>query len=363
MKKIIDLNYLFWISYIFLILSEMFIGLRYFSSISTIITFLGLVLLSIFILLKIKSYSLRSLVGFSILLLCSFISYIKLKDFTVLKLLILLLSLKDIPFEKFIKKEFKIRSVLFVLVVILSFLGLNLGKQFYIRGNIKRYALGFMHPNAAGFYLFLLAIEYIFINRKEMKGIKYFFPIFLAGIIQMVTNSRTSFLALLFVIVGTIYINKSNNKLFRTKIFQIICSNLFIILSLLIFGVLELYNTGNDLILNFNNLFSNRLYYFNQFVSTYDITFFGNSFDTYILDNAYLHLLLRFGVITYLFYYIIFFKLFKMSFEKKDYTLVIIYIVMLFFGLMENSMYKATYNVFLLGFSEVVFQKERKNEK
>lgn len=359
MAKKVNFNCLFWISYAFLIFSEMFINIKYFSSMSDMLTLIGILGLCLFILLKNQSYSFKFIILFLFLLGCSIFSYLKLNDFTVLKLLLLLVSLKNIPFEDFVKKEFKIRSFMFLMVFILSLVGFSIGNYFFVRGSIKRYTLGFSHPNIAGFYLFLLAVEYIYINRKKMKFQNYIFPIIMAVLIQVLTNSRTSFLALIFVILAVLYINNSNNRLFNSKVFKFFGSNLFIILSLIIYIVVYLYNSGNELAINLNELLSNRIFYYTNFINKYQIKLFGNSFDTYILDNSYLHLLLRFGLVTYIFYYLIFSKKIKDAFLKKDYTLVIIFIVMLFFGLMENSIYKSTFNIFLLSFSEIIFFKNK----
>ena len=108
-----------------------------------------------------------------------------------------------------------------------------------------------------------------------------------------------------------------------------------------------------------NNLTSGRLKLFSYFFENYNINLFGNVLNEYyVLDSSYLRLILGFGLITYLFYYIVFYKEIDFSLKNKDYTMVVILIGILIYGLTENSMYKSTLNVFILLFSNVIFKKD-----
>ena len=253
------------------------------------------------------------------------------------------------------------KKVLFLLVFTCSILGLTNVNSF-IREGKTRYTLGFIHPNTTAFYLFILACEYLYINRHNSKKYSYIIPLFYEIIIYFVTDSRTAFYVLFIIIVLNYIVkicNKKNIKIFDNKIIKIILKNSFFIFTIITIILTNIYIKGDSISFKLNNLTSGRLKLFSYFFENYNINLFGNVLNEYyVLDSSYLRLILGFGLITYLFYYIVFYKEIDFSLKNKDYTMVVILIGILIYGLTENSMYKSTLNVFILLFSNVIFKKD-----
>lgn len=366
MRKSLSIDLIFWFSYILVIFAEMFNNISLVEKYSNFITSVGLLIMCVYVFMKNKSYSIKFVLLFPILIFASILTFLKLDDFTILKFIMLLFALKNIDFSRFIKNDFKIRIIMFVTVFLCSCVGLCEVTSF-IRENITRYTLGFIHPNTTGFYLLLIGLEYIYINKDSNKINIFIVPIFICLIINFITDSRTSLLAMIITILGLFYVKFSNNKLGENRFFKILTKNLFLIITCFTVVLIELFSKQNSFAIFVNDSFSFRLTYFSYFWTNYSIKLLGNDLNTYfVLDSTYLQLLLRFGLIAYLFYYIMYVKRIEKAFKEKDYLLIIIMIAMLFYGFTENAAFKSTYNIFLLSFSDVIFKKNKeidKNEK
>lgn len=356
MRKL-TINCIFWIGYTMIIFAEMFNNIPFLEKNNDFITLIGLIIVCGYILIKNKSYNTKFVLIFSFVIFISILTYLKLDDFTILKFMMLLLAMKTIDFSDFVKHDFKIRIFMSIMVFLCSCIGLCGVTSFYREGTV-RYTLGFIHPNIAGFYMLLIGAEYIYINKAK----KHFFiiPIILCAIINFITDSRTSLLAMILIILGSCYVKFSKNKLGNNRIIRIIIKNLFLIITCFTIVVIVLFDKQNNFALFINNKFSNRLTYFSYFWNNYSANILGNNLTSYyVLDNAYLQLILRYGLISYIFYYIMYKKRIDKAFKDTDYYLIIIMVCMMVYGFTENAMYKSTYNIFLLSFSDVIFKKNK----
>ena len=75
------------------------------------------------------------------------------------------------------------------------------------------------------------------------------------------------------------------------------------------------------------------------------------------LDNAYVNMLLRYGVLVFLIFSIGYLYLIKNMTMQKKYVLVIILFLYSLYGAMEPALYMITHNIFLIAFSEILYNK------
>lgn len=103
-------------------------------------------------------------------------------------------------------------------------------------------------------------------------------------------------------------------------------------------------------------MLSNRLFLNHYFLNTYSLTLLGNDVVTtkyLILDNSYINILLRFGILFLIFMYFNFYSIMKKLYREKNYILIIIFIILLFYGFSESFLYKVSANAFLLYFGKI----------
>ena len=216
MKGKIKLEILFWIGYFLIVFSEMFINVKIVCNYTEIITITGLLFLIVYMLFLSKYYTKKDFWLMILLFGMSIYTYFICRDFTIIKFLILVYCLKNISFDRLIKKDFYIKISLFVILILLSILGLCNVISFN-RGTTIRYTLGFIHPNTAGFYIMLLVFEYMYIY-KEKKSINKM-SIIIIGICinSLLTDSRSSVLALI-LLAGSMYIFKIFKNILNSRI-------------------------------------------------------------------------------------------------------------------------------------------------
>ena len=78
---------------------------------------------------------------------------------------------------------------------------------------------------------------------------------------------------------------------------------------------------------------------------------------TYVLDDAYMHILMVYGICTYLIILIASYLLNKKLLIEKQYILLSIWLVLYFYGFSETGLFKIQFNSFLIILSYIVYNK------
>lgn len=363
MKKTINEKSLFWLGYFLIIFSDMFVMVDLVSSLLDYINVIGLILIILYNFIT-SSYDWKTTIIMIILFLCSIFSYSIFKDFIILKFLILLFSLKKMDFDELIKKDITIKISLTLLLILLFILGLT-NSQTFIRNESLRYSLGFTHPNTAGFYFMIIAFELIYLYRGKIKKTYIFYLILLAIMVNELTGSRSSVISIILLSIFLLYYKYSKCRLLNNKIIKFVVRNSFFILMLFSFIVTMKYQSGTSLAIKLNSILSGRLSLFSFYVSRYNIMVFGNDLITkgnMTLDNSYLYLLLKFGIISFLVYYLLYRQKIMELYQNKDYVFIFIILTLMIYGLMEITTLKSTYNIFLLSFSTLLFKSSKEKK-
>ena len=138
------------------------------------------------------------------------------------------------------------------------------------------------------------------------------------------------------------FLNKTHDSLpiFHQKIshkIKPIIPHLFLIFT--IFSVLLAVFFGSTVHNVVNELLSNRPYFSNYYLENHlYFNLFGHDVvGIYVLDNFYLSLLVKTGIISYLVYFYLFYKGGKVV--AHDYRLVLIIIFTLMYGILECNLY------------------------
>lgn len=229
-----------------------------------------------------------------------------------------------------------------------------------VRAGIARSAMGFTHPNTLGLYLLVICTAFSVIRFGKNP-----FPdlviISLAVVINLtVADSRTAallgvFQALLLVIFYCIR-SKDGRKIVR-RCFA------FLVIGLLLVSMYFMvsYDPSNPLHALFNKVLSGRLRLAHGYYSMQPLTLLGSTFEgfppiyyedgvpkTFVVDNAWCHLILRFGIVPALLFVggflALFFRLLR---EERWDSLLFGLVLMTVYGLSENFGIRFECNFFL----------------
>ena len=364
MNKKIGIINMFWIGYFLIIFSEMFVNVKFVKNYVEIINYIGIAILIIFMGMSSIKFNKKVFLVMILLFLMGVYTYYYYRDFTIMKFLILAYCIKNIEFDDLIKKDFYIKMAFFIIILILSFLNLC-EKTSFIREDKIRYTLGFIHPNTAGFYIMILTFEYLYINRSKISYKHLILLVIIILLTNIITNSRSSVIALTMMLVSLMFYKFIVNKVFNFRIVRFIIKNMVLILTMISFIIVVGYANKFGWAIWINEKLSNRAFYILNVLNSYDITLVGNFLpeSVIILDNQYILFLLNFGILFYFIYYALFYIKFKQLFNEKQYFLIIILSILLIYGLMEKTTFRASYNVFMLSLSSILFFKKGVGEE
>lgn len=379
MKKISLYNFIFYISYIMLISNVMFSKVTFLEPVLNFMQLLALIMMSALIILKnqkVKKNTFILMLFFTFIIILSYLfSYnSSVKDSSLVMMLFILFSAKNMDFDSLIKTDFKIKSALFLIELIFYFLNLTSGSPILYRENTARYSLGFGHPNILAITLVSIILEYFYLKREKLKKI-YLLPlaIFLI-IIDLLTDSRSSLMFLILIFILLLF-KSSLFKFVYNKNIKKIVINSFFIFTFVSFILVLLYSSHTKLGLILNTIFSNRLYYISKILDYYHVNLLGQNLIltgkeaislygnyTQTLDNCYIYLLIRFGLLSFLLMGYLFKKNFEKAYNEKNTYLIWILFLFMIYGLMEKYTISIFYNVFILYFIKSLYVEKQNLE-
>lgn len=360
-------KYLFLLSFFLLMISTFCGRVIFLNNILEYLKSIAIILLLFNCFIQSKIYKKNELIKIILAIVISFIVYYISKDSTILILTLLILSSKNIKFEEFIKYDFYYRIIVLIFVVSMYYLGLT--EEFVLfRDGLERISFGFSHANIFGFFLSMTIVDFIYLHKNNFKFIYCLFIIPIIFVIDYYSDSRTSTIFLTLVLVFCLFYKTNIINIIYNKIFKKIISNSFLIFTIITLLAIYLYSIDNSIGLKLDNIFSLRLSYSLKFLNNYDITLFGNNLilisteiasklgvTSLILDNAFVHILLRYGLIVYITFAYLFNKIFKMAYIEKNTLLIIIVLLLMVYGLMETYLFKIMYNGFIMYFSKILY--------
>ena len=341
MKK----NLLFYIAYFLLIISFMFENVYFIKEILDYVEYIGFLLATVLIIKNVR-YTKQELPYYLILYGVVIISSIVSHDKSIFKLFFML-----------------------------YYVGLT---DVYIsyRENKMRYSYGFGHANMFAYLILLLNMEYVYIKNKSYPFLTTIIAVVSFFTIMYCADSRSSiFIFVLFYLAYILYKKINFEKIFNNKFINYLSSNLFLILTV-VSGVLAfMYYRNNPIAIRANSFLSDRLRFTFMFIKNYSIKLFGNTVSfvtthaakiynshTLVLDNGFYYIIVRYGLIIFLFlcYYIK--KNIKYLIEKKDYMLLLILLLLIIYSITENYFVKVNYSVFIFSISSVFFVKRKDSD-
>ncbi|WP_029231737.1 hypothetical protein [Butyrivibrio sp. VCB2006] len=299
------------------------------------------------------------------------IATINSKNNSLMAAWIFVVASKNVPFNRIVRMVYLSQLMAFGIVIYLFFRG-YIDDKVFLRGDITRHSLGFTHPNQLGVMLFLLAAYRLYNRKDKLNGFDVLLTLFMAYFVYKVPNCNTSFYALVilgiivFIHVMTVRLGGNLEKLSIVYIATAVIVNAISI----IFSTCN--PTANPLVKKFDYFMSLRFSLCYKTYRYYGISWLGQDVQLFVnkiatgkfyhfwLDNSYMALLLRYGIVVYVCFSCVYVVAMIHQKKKKDYLLIEIMCLYAIYGVMENNFFSISQNIFLILLGVPLFQKVEK---
>ena len=198
-----------------------------------------------------------------------------------------------------------------------------------------RMSLGFVHANTLGFILFIIGLL-IFVDSYEVRSRNSFITLLLLTAVDFyIANSRTTTLLLLImdiVIATKVFKNDMISHFLNKKWVR----NLLLIFVIALIGFTGWFATsynGSGRLLQLNRLLNNRVQNGSYYMSLYGISLFGKNIPEFVLwkdnftqlylDNGYLLMLIKYGVIATVIYVMMILQSARKAIRVKNIAMVV----------------------------------------
>jgi hypothetical protein len=226
---------------------------------------------------------------------------------------------------------------------------------------VVRHLLGFLHPNAIGSYLFTICLSiFLLFGYRRLASLLFIVPSFF--FLFFVVNSQTGS-AILLILIAIIVVTHffDNSKIILSA------SIATIFISVAVSFILPYFYSQNLIPKEFNSLLSGRIGYSAYFMKSYPITLFGQHVELVptlianntgqtpmVLDNSFVHLLIHYGIIPFVFVLFCYISLLVKAYNTKNLSLVIAVAIVFFAGIAEKWVFIIGVNpVFILLFAQL----------
>lgn len=324
----------------------------------------------------IQKYSASSLLRIAIFFAVFFLAYYLCEYKELYRIFLFVTAAKGIDMKKVAKQTIILTLAAILLVMLLTEIGFI--EAVWISGGTSRtffwtassstqiYLWGFTHHNFIGCRIMMCYTCYVFLRYE-----KYKIWDFLVGIVafvfcyQVIKSRTTAFLIIITMILIIIFKllqyfgDKKNKPLMKigTYAIMIIAPVLSIVVSIK-------YTASNILYFLLDQIIYTRFSYANSIFKEYGLSLFGQNVElistveanesgvsAIVLDNAYMHLLIRCGLCVTVLVLLAWFLVARTALNEKKYSVAIIVAVYFICGISEKWLFTITYNPFVLFWS------------
>jgi hypothetical protein len=318
-------------------------------------------------------YSKRQFCYIAIAFIIFFISYLKSTDDTLLIGFILVIGAKNIDLEKVMKYIFVTQIISCATIILLSLIGMI--DNIYINSSysfssstIIRNSYGFSHPNTLAAKIFQICLLWCVINYKKFRLKDYIIISIAAILVEKICYSRTITILIILMIL-LIFVVKLIEKGHINKLIKVFKYTLILAIITSIYFTIN-YSESNNLMVMINGYLSNRIYFANVLLDRYGFSIFGQNIELIssieaarlnvsrsILDIAYMHLLIRYGIFSSIIFLGLYYKLIKKSIVERNYNILIALVIYVISGLAEKHIFIISANFTIFYIANILYEK------
>lgn len=293
----------------------------------------------------------------------------------MISMILFVIGAKYADMEKIIRMYFGVLMIAIPIVIIFCIIGI-LPDYTMHRGGQIRHALGFEHPNRLGMRVFQLITCFCYVKKNDdSRWFKYITMLFAAWFVYKIPNSQTAYIGILIlfmtIVIGDFY---DRHGISKKRIMIIMSAASAIIVNMSVAA--SFFNPkANHMYNRIDKLMSNRFSFGYRMFKRYGITLWGQNVQTLVkdsryvgvyrqwyLDNAYLSILLRFGIVVYVIFNVLWIAAIIYYIKNDNYTMVAILFTYSIYGIMTTGFYMMSHNIYLLTLANPIYQKQYKTD-
>ncbi len=319
-----------------------------------------------------QDYTIKELVPIGILSIAVLVATLNSDNNMMMSTCLFILASKYLDFNKINIITYIILIVFVLLIISLNVNGV-IDERIMYRNGIIRHSLGFNHPNWLGVRLFQIVVAHVYIRKEKMSLIDIIAIACVAYFIYRVPNCQTAYYSLaiiiaLFIIKEIFDLFENGRRtlarimIYSAALFNIVCVWLSII-DVRKYPLLKKVDVFMSY--RFSNCYKVYKYY--------GVTLFGQQVDMYksvmnhivhafYLDTAYTTILLRFGFIVYVLFSTLYIAAMVYAYKKNDFYLILVLFTYAIYGIMENTFYSLSQNIFLLSLAAPIYNIDLKGD-
>jgi hypothetical protein len=262
---------------------------------------------------------------------------------------------RTIDAEELVRVDIAVKIFVLGTVLFMCFIGYLPNYTKLINGSYKQ-GFGFSHPNGLAGITFIILLEWMYIRYKKIKIWEYVLIIVFASAVWNVAASRTNAYTFILIFVCLI-LSKVFPKLFKSKIVINFLALLPLIITIVSFGLIRLYEKGNAYVLAINEILTRRITHASLLLDRYGVSMFGQYVNTrgtrsvdyssdalFSVDMLYIAVPIKYGVFILALLVIGYFFFIKRSAAKGNYKLVLMATYFIIMGFAETYLYRLQYN-------------------
>lgn len=233
-----------------------------------------------------------------------------------------------------------------------------------------RTAYGFTHPNAFSACVLVLIMCWTFLNWHRVRIIHMLAIDLIACVLLLLTDSLASFICIISMATLAM-LERLLDKRGKMKIWYYVTFALLILCPVISYYLMVNFSMSDPTMLAVDLFTTGRVRTSNAFFKTYGWNLLGQNllFDfqirsklLFVLDNSYVYILLRFGLLVTALYCIGIARELVLAVKNKDNFLIICILTFIIYGCFENYFFKTQFNFTLLFIASSCFrQKDNEN--
>lgn len=215
----------------------------------------------------------------------------------------------------------------------------------YYKGAKKAFEFGMQNPNTIPVIVFAIIVAFNLQKEEKFNGKILLVETVVCFLLYYFCRARTAGIILALYIISLILFRNIERVSKAMAVFQY----LFLIFAIASIAIAILFHSRTAIWYQINNLLSGRPWAWDLYFTRYGIKFFGQRIDLTIaaLDNAYLRLLIQYGLLTFAAYLCLFVKLSRYAYKNEK--------TVLFFSLIACELYfMAEFGPILVNFCPVL---------
>lgn len=219
-----------------------------------------------------------------------------------------------------VKKIAKILIIIYSSILLLTSLSARLGiiPSYPIKGDggLVRDPMGFTHPNTFSSFVVVVCCAFAIVRFKKFNLMDLFVYSFGFFLCWSIAYSRTSSICIAFILVVSMVFSLIKSKNIHKAMYTLIAF-LFLIECIFSLYLMMHYTSSSPWMTNLNRLLSGRLELANYFYLNFGTNPFGfdyskiqifyNGYTSFVVDNAFCHIILESGYIVATIFYVVYF--------------------------------------------------------